>query len=325
MEERAHDTSMGHLHIPAESMTFGRRFGLYTAFAAIYLIWGSTYLAIRITVETLPPFFAAGVRFLIAGALVFAVIPARQRVPLTRAHLLSAFAAGALMILGAYGATFWAEQTVPSGVTALIIATAPIWFMVLSARLEQKKPSSAGLAGIVLGLAGVVILLDPMKLSSEPVDPWGALALLLGAFAWARGSFYFRRGFTKDSAILGNALTMFIGGLLLALLSVSTREFVHLDLTAVSTRSWIALGYLIVFGSVVAFSAYAWLLREADPVKVSTYAFVNPVVAVLVGWLLAAEVMDLRIVFATLAIVAAVVLVLRSNPKKRNPRSHPGS
>ena len=297
-----------------------RRSQLIGAFAVVYLVWGSTYLGIRIALETIPPFLGAGLRFLIAGILVYCWLARKSKIRLTWAHYRTALVAGFTMIFAGYGSVFWAQQTVPSGVASLVVATSPLWFAVLSAVLEKRSHTWISMVGLALGLCGIALLLDPATLTARPAHFWGILVMLVASVSWAWGSFYYRRGFEGDAAAIGNALTMLSGGVFLLILSFVSGELLQVDFAAISVRSWAALGYLVIFGSVLAFSAYVWLLHHTDPVKAATYAYVNPVVAVFLGWLVVGETLDLRIVVSTVTIVAAVILVLTSEARSKTVR-----
>ena len=287
-----------------------RSIRLWAAFAAIYLIWGSTFLAIRFVLETMTPFLGAGLRFLFAGVLVYAWLRWRGAKCPTAAHWWMALVAGSTMILVGYGAVFWAQQTVPSGATSLFIATGPLWIAVLSAAKDRKPLTMGGKIGLTLGFLGVAVLIGPGDMMGERVDPVGAVVLFLATIAWAWGSLYVRRAFHGLPTLLATAMAMLVGGALLMVVAGATGELAGSGVRVVSARSAMALTYLIVFGSIIAFSAYLWLMKVTDPVKVSTYAYVNPVVAVWLGWRFAGEALDVRIVLATVMIVAAVGLMI---------------
>ena len=289
------------------------------AFAVLYVVWGSTYLAIRFALETLPGFAMAGVRFLVAGGLVYAWARLRGTPAPTRREWRSAAIVGALLLLGGNGAVVWAERTVPSGPAALLIATMPLWVVLIEwARHGGSRPGFAVLAGLVLGFTGVGILIDPIgAVRGGTIDPVGALVLVLGSLSWSVGSALAPRLDLPKSMLLGTAMEMIAGGVLLTVLAAVTGELAEVDLTAASFRSLGALLYLIVFGSILAFNAFVYLLKAAPPARVATYAYVNPVVAVLLGWLLANEPIDARVLAATGIIVAAVAMVTfgRSTPR----------
>jgi drug/metabolite transporter (DMT)-like permease len=289
---------------------------LLTAFAAVYLIWGSTYLAIRFAIETMPPFLMAGVRFVIAGGLLFGLMLLRgARLP-TRREWIAALIIGGLLLLGGNGAVVWAEQRVPSGLTALLVATEPLWVVLLDwARPRGVRPRAGEFAGLLLGFGGVALLVSPSKVvgGGLEVDPLGAAVLVCAALSWAVGSIYSRHAPAHESAFLSTGMKMLMGGVLLLVAGTLAGEWSQLDLSTISLKSWLAWGYLIVFGALIGFTAYIWLLKHTTLARASTYAYVNPMVAVVLGWLLAAEPMNGRVLAAAGVIVASVVIVVRSH------------
>ena len=291
-----------------------RRAEILLAFAAIYVIWGSTYLAIRFAIETLPPFLMAASRFLVAGPLLYAWARWRGAARPSPGHWRAAAAVGALLLLGGNGAVVWAEQRVPSGVTALLVAMVPLWMVLLDwVRPGGVRPTLAVFSGVALGLAGLVLLVGPEQiLGGEHVDHAGALALAFGCLTWSIGSVYSRHAPLPASPQLATAMEMLAGGALLLVASLARGEWQQLDVQAISPRSLAALAYLVVFGSLVALTAYVWLLRQTTPARVSTYAYVNPVVAMLLGWALAGEPLSARTLVAAAVIVGGVVLITRS-------------
>ncbi len=281
------------------------------AFAAVYTIWGSTYLAIRVAVETLPPFLMAGVRFLIAGSLLYAIARWRGAPPPRRSHWRPALIIGGLLLLGGNGGVVWAEQVVPSGITALMVTAVPLWMVLLHwAGPGGVRPSGLEIVGLVLGLVGVAVLVDPVSLSgSEPVNPVGAVVLILASLSWAIGSLYSRRAKLPDSPLMATAIEMLAGGALLLVAGIGTGEAAKFNAEDVSLQSVLALAYLVVFGALVGFTAYIWLLGVSTPAKVSTYAYVNPVIAVLLGWAVLAEPLTGKTLLAMVVIVSGVVLI----------------
>ena len=281
------------------------------AFAAIYLIWGSTYLGIRFAIETLPPFLMAAIRFLIAGTLLYTRARLRGAPPGTRVQWRDAAILGGLMLLGGNGGVTWAEQRVPSGLAALLIATIPLWMVVLDAlRPGGAWPGRRVTFGVGMGLIGILLLIGPGQITgSRSIDTLGAAVLLFAALSWAIGSLYVRRAQLPAAPLQGTAMEMLAGSLWLFLAGGVSGEWGRLDLASVSVRSWMALGYLVVFGSIIAFSAYVWLLRVSTPARASTYAFVNPVVAVFLGWALADEPLTAQTLLAAAVIVAAVAMI----------------
>ncbi len=285
---------------------------LLAAFAAVYLLWGSTYLAIRFGVETIPPFLMAGTRHLTAGLLLFLWTRLRGGPRGDKRHWATAFFLGGLMLLGGNGLVTWAERRVPSGLAALIVASVPLWMALLDGIQKRLRPSLPVVAGLLIGLAGLLALVAPGHFAGNGrVDLLGAGALLLAALCWTAGSLYSRHARLPESVLTATAMQMIGGGVLLWLVGLAVGEGSRLDLAAVSARSVLSLLYLVVFGSLLGFSAYVWLLRATTPARVSTYAYVNPVVAVFLGWTLAGEAVTLRIGLATIAIVGAVALIIR--------------
>ncbi len=293
------------------------------AFLAVYVIWGSTYLAIRFAVETLPPFLMASARFLVAGGLLYAA-RRRRAGPPERRHWAAAAVTGGLMLCGGNGGVVWAEQFVASGLTALIVATVPLWMVLFdAARPGGERPARLTLVGLVVGFAAVAVLVEPGSSLSGSGVPWGPALVLLGASAsWAAGSLLSRHLPAPRSHGQGTAMQMLAGGAALLVLGLATGEAGEISLAGASARSLLSLAYLVVFGSLVAYSAYVWLLRVSTPARVSTYAFVNPVVAVLLGWALAGEPLTLRVAVATVFVALAVgaVIVGRGDRPGTGPR-----
>ncbi len=289
---------------------------LLTAFAAVYLIWGSTYLAIRFAIETMPPFLMAGARFVFAGGLLFGVMMLRGAKRPTLREWGAAVIIGGLLLLGGNGAVVWAEQHVPSGLTALLVGTEPLWVVLLDwARPKGVRPRAGEFAGLLLGFAGVALLVSPRELvgGGFEVDPLGAAVLVFAAVSWAVGSIYSRQAPAHDSPFVATGMKMLAGGVLLLVVGTVAGEWSQLDLSAISLKSWLAWAYLIVFGALIGFTAYIWLLKNTTLARASTYAYVNPMVAVVLGWLLAAEPMDGRVLAAAAVIVVSVVIVVRSH------------
>ena len=296
------------------------RFALVTAFAIIYLIWGSTFLGILFAIETLPPFLMASARFLVAGSVLYAWSRlANGAAAPSGAEWRATAALGLLLLVGGNGLLVWSEQRIPSGVAALFVGTVPCFMALIEwLRPGGARPSGHVVAGLLLGLVGLVWLVGPDAImGGGRADFIGAAVVVLCSFSWALGSIYSRHVGTPASPFLSTAMQMLAGGLVLLLLSVVLGEPWELDVTAVSLRSALGLLYLIVFGSIVAFSAYIWLLRVSTPARVSTYAYVNPVVAVLLGWALAGEALTVRLAVAAAIIVSGVALItLAPKPEK---------
>jgi drug/metabolite transporter (DMT)-like permease len=286
---------------------------LLAAFAAVYIIWGSTYLAIRFAIETLPPHTMAGVRFLLAGALLYAWARWRGAPAPAPRHWWSATLVGAFLLLGGNGGVVWAEQRVPSGMAALLIATVPLWMVLLEWLRGGPRPSRRTLLGLVFGLVGVALLVRSRGLAAgQGVDPLGALVLVLGALSWAWGSLYSRQAPLPPSPLLATAMEMAMGGLLLLVFGLARGEMHAFQPQLVSLRSLLALAYLLVFGSLLGFTAYIWLLHHTTAARASTYAFVNPLVAVVLGWALAGEALTPRMLVAAGIIVSGVCIIVMS-------------
>lgn len=284
------------------------RVAVLTAFAIVYVIWGSTYLGIRFAIETLPPFTMAGLRFLTAGVLLFSFATWRHGSwPGLRAWRTAAIV-GTLLLVSGNGLLSWSELYVPSGVAALIVATVPLFMVVLDTLGPRgTRPTTAVCLGLLLGMAGIAILIGPSEIGGAPIHLGGAMAILFASFSWAVGSLYSRTAPQSSSTLQNVGMQMLIGGLLLLPIGFALGE--RLDLAQVSTRSWLALLYLALVGGVLAYSAYVWLLRVQPAARVATYAFVNPVVAVVLGWALAGEAMGPRVLGATIAVATAVALI----------------
>lgn len=285
---------------------------LVLAFAAVYVLWGSTYLAIRFAVESFPPFVMAGTRHLTAGLLLFLFLRLRGE-PLPEArHWRSAAIIGALLLLGGNGLVSWAEQRVPSGLAALIVASVPLWMALVQGIRKRRRPRAAILVGLLVGLAGLVLLVLPGRFGGgEHVDPVGAAVLLCAALSWVIGSLYARKAVLPKSTLLAISMEMIAGGVILWAVGLAVGEGAAVDPAAFTAKSALSLGYLIVFGSLIGFSAYIWLLKVSTPARVTTYAYVNPVVAVLLGWAIGGEALTLRVGLSAAMIVGAVALIIR--------------
>ncbi|HEX2668215.1 MAG TPA: EamA family transporter [Gammaproteobacteria bacterium] len=281
------------------------------AYAIIYFVWGSTYLAIRVGVLEMPPLLMAGVRFLVAGLLLYGWTVWRgERVPTARQWASISLLAFLIFAVD-YGLVFWAEQRVPSGVTAIMMATISA-FMALAEIifLRTQKLTWRLSVALLIGLGGVAVLVsDSLDLGGSPVDAWGALALIVGAVAWAVAAVFARTQPLPDSRFLSSGAQMLVGGVMLLLSSAALGEFGHFHPAAVSFGAWFSLAYLIVPGSIVAFTAYVWLLHHDSPTRVGTYAYVNPVVAVLVGYFMGGESLDARTLLGALFVLVSVVMI----------------
>lgn len=290
---------------------------MIAAFAAVYVVWGSTYLAISYAVQTIPPFLMGGTRFLVSGAILYLWSRVRRAGRSTGRQWLDAFIAGVLMLCAGNGAVAWAEARVPSGLAALIVAVVPLWMVLLDwIRPGGTRPSVLTMIGVVVGLAGLAILVGPVNLEDRSgVDPIGATVLILGSLAWAAGSLYARYGSHPDSNALATAMQMLGGGGALMFTSGTARELHGFTLAQVSMASWIGWIYLVTFGSLVGFTAYGYLLKAVSPAKASTYAYVNPIVAVILGWLIAHEPITRSMVVGAAVILGAVAMITVSQTR----------
>jgi drug/metabolite transporter (DMT)-like permease len=300
---------------------------VWSALITVYILWGSTYLAIAFVVETMPPFLAGGARFLLAGAVLIGFLLARDRwsrrgavdaPPLQAPRAIewrTALIVGTLLLLGGNGGVMLAEQTVPSGIAAVLIATTPIWFSLFDALVTRRPPSRLAIGGVLIGLVGVAILLLPTD-GVEQFDPFGIGILVLAAICWASGSIYARQAPLPASRLLGAGMQQVSGGAVLLLVGAATGELAAFDPAAVSTESMLGLAFLVVFGSLVAFSAYSWLLHHAPITTVATYAYVNPLVAVALGIAFRGESLTPRSLLAGAIIIGAVVAMVSGRPSQ---------
>lgn len=284
---------------------------LVLAFAAVYVIWGSTYLAIQFAIKTLPPLLMAGVRFLLAGAVLYTFMRLRGQAAPTARQWRTTAIIGALLVTAGNGGVVMAETSVPSGVVALMVAMVPLWMVLLEwLRPGGVRPTARTAMGLVVGFAGIVLLVGPGDLAGGGgVNPAGALMVLVGSFCWAGGSIYARSAALPENGFMATAMEMTCGGTLMLLIGLARGELGAWNPAAVSAESVAGLAYLVVFGSLVGFSAYIWLLGNTTTARVSTYAYVNPVVAVLLGWWLANEPLTPRVLLAAGVIVAAVAVI----------------
>ena len=281
------------------------------SFLAVYIIWGSTYFAIRIGLESFPPLFLAGTRHIGAGVLLCLLFRKSGTRP-TRAQWITAAITGVLLLFAGNGGVCWAEQTVPSGITALLVATVTLWMVLVDwLRPGGRRPSGRVLMGIVIGFAGLLILVGPAHLgNSSRVNPVGAAVLVLASLAWACGSLYSKHGALPSSPLLGAGMQALCGGAVLWMVGLLSGEGARFHPASVTARAWLAAAYLVVFGSCIGFSAYLYILKKSTAARVATYAFVNPVVALLIGWGLGGEGLSSRTVLAGAVILTAVVLVI---------------
>lgn len=317
-------------HGPGPHASSGSRTLLLAAFAAVYVIWGSTYLAIRIGVETVPPLMLAGLRHFTVGTILYPLLRQKTGVRPTAIHWKTAAVTGCLLLFVGNGGVSWAEQVVPSGITAVLVTMVSFWLVIVDwLRPGGHRPVPKVLFGLVLGFAGVALLVGPLHLGgSEHVDLRGVAVLVVACFAWACGSIYSKHGGMPSSALLGVAMQSFAGGVVLLFAGLVSGEFHRFHFAAVSWRSWVGLAYLIVFGSGIGFTSYLYILKKSTAARVATYALVNPVVALFLGWLVADEVISLRTVVAAAVILTAVILIItaphRPQERAQEPVPSPG-
>jgi drug/metabolite transporter (DMT)-like permease len=281
------------------------------AFAAIYFIWGSTFLAIRWAIDTMPPLGMASARFFVAGALMYGWARASGIPRPTARQWKDGAISGTLLLAGGNGAVVVAEQWVPSGLVALLVATVPLWLVVLDSAFGSRvRPTSRTVAGLLIGLVGVAVLVgSPGVGAGGGMELVGGAIVLCGSLSWAAGSLYSRYTVDPPRPRMQVGTQMLLGALVLGVLALVTGEADGFSIDAVSLRSWLALGYLITFGAIVGYGAYIWLLTVVEPARVGTYAYVNPVVAMLLGWTLADEPMGFRSVLAAAIILGSVVVI----------------
>ena len=285
---------------------------VWIALLALYIVWGSTYLGIRFAVETIPPFLHASLRFLISGVILYVWRRAAGDPAPTLGNWKSTAIVGTALLLGGNGLVAWAEQTVPSGIAALMITTSPFWLVLFeSLRAGGAKPTWQAILGLVVGFIGVFILVGPAEITGAEggFNPFGIILLLLAPLFWSMGSIYAKGADMPKSTLLSTGMQMLTGAAALFLVSLIRGELSGFSLGLVSMRSWLALAYLITFGSLIGFVSYGWLLHNAPVSLMSTYAYVNPVVAVLLGSLLADEPLNGRILIAAAIIIGSVVLI----------------
>ena len=299
---------------------------VWIALLALYIVWGSTYLAIRFAVETIPPFMHASLRFLISGAILYAWRLAAGDPAPTAGNWKSTAIVGAALLLGGNGLVAWAEQTVPSGIAALLITTSPFWLVLFeSMRAGGTKPTWQAILGLIVGFAGVFILIGPAEFigGESSFDTFGVILLLLAPLFWSMGSIYAKGADMPKSTLLSTGMQMLTGAVALFLVSLVRGELNGFNLGDVTVRSWLALLYLITFGSLIGFVSYGWLLHNAPISLVSTYAYVNPVVAVLLGSLFADEPLNGRTLIAAAIIIGSVVLINSARQAQAKVKTEP--
>jgi drug/metabolite transporter (DMT)-like permease len=299
-----------------------KKLKIWIALLTIYLVWGSTYLAIRFAVETIPPFLMAGTRFLLAGSILYIWRRSAGDPAPTPGQWLRASGVGLLLLLGGNGLVSLAEQNVVSGIAALIIGSVPLWMTTIEAlRPGGMRPNILGILGLLVGFGGIALLVAPSLLSGNPLEshPLGIIMLLFAALFWSLGSIYSRHARLPASSLLSTSMEMLAGAAGLYLVGTLTGEWHRLVLTGITTRSWLSLLYLVLFGSMIGFTAYAWLLRSAPVSLVATYAYVNPLVAILLGSLFAQETLTIHVLLSALIIIGSVVLINASPRLKSQP------
>jgi drug/metabolite transporter (DMT)-like permease len=284
----------------------------WLALLSIYIIWGSTYLAILFAVETIPPFLSAGFRFLISGAILFAWRwLARDPMP-TRIQWRSAAIVGTLLLLGGNGLLSWSEKLIPSGIAALLIGTVPLWLVLIEAlRPGGTRASWQAILGLAIGFTGVLVLIGPAELTrkTQQFNLLGVLVCLIAAFIWSFGSIYSRSSDLPKSALMTTGMEMLAGSIGLFIVATLTGEWKHFSIYEISQKSFYGLIYLIIIGSLVGFVSYAWLLKNAPIPLVATYAYVNPLVAIVLGTLFANELLTPRMIIAAIIIIGSVVFI----------------
>jgi drug/metabolite transporter (DMT)-like permease len=283
---------------------------LLLAFAALYTIWGSTYLAIRFAVETIPPYLMSTARFVVSGGILYAISRWQGNPAPSRREWRDGAIVGLLLLAGGNGAVGWAEQRVPSGITALLVASVPMWAVLIDwARPRGRRPSLAVAIGLAVGLAGVGILAAPEFGGDHNGTALGATVLIIGSISWAAGSIYSRQSARPASALMSTALQMIGGSVFLFMIAVVLGELSRFDAGAITLKSFLGWTYLVTFGALIGFTAYAYVLRETTPAKATTYAYVNPIVAVLLGWAFAGEPITVRTIVAAGIILAGVAMI----------------
>jgi len=299
-----------------EATPHQHRWKIVLAFAIIYLVWGSTFLAIRVGVREVPPFLLAGMRFFAAGLVLYAWMRIQGTPSPTRREWLAASFLAVLIFVIDYGLLFWAERRVPSGIAAVMMATIPVFIAIAEILLLRTQRLTPRLAiALLVGIGGVAVLVSHSSSFGEgAIDTAGAVALLLASMSFSLASVLTRKLTLPESKVMSSGAQMLAGGILLTLTAVLLGEIKGFDVRAVSTGAWLALAYLIVAGSIIAFTAYVWLIHHESPTKVGTYAYVNPVVAVLLGYFLGGEQLGARTVVGT-SLVLVSVIVITTTPK----------
>jgi drug/metabolite transporter (DMT)-like permease len=284
---------------------------LILAFAIVYIFWGSTYLAMRIGIESFPPLLLPGTRHLLVGLILYPLFRWKSGIRPTREHWKTAAITGCLLLFLANGSVCWAEQTVPTGIAALLVATVSLWMVLLDwLRPGGHRPTFRVIVGVGIGFVGMFLLVGPSHLGAGRINLSGAGILIFASFAWACGSLYSKHGSLPSSPLLGVGMQSLCGGAALWIAGFLTGEVRQLHFSQISLRSWMAVLYLAIFGSCIGFTAYMYLLKKSTATRAGTYAFVNPVVALFIGWLFAGEPMTARTWMSACVILTAVVVVI---------------
>ena len=296
---------------------------LIAAFAAVYIIWGSTYLGIKYALDTIPTFLMAGFRFTVAGTVLFLIARFSKGYETPKlSQWRTPVIVGAFLLLGGNGGVVIAEHYVSSSLTALLVATVPFWVVLFSWLFKGERPNLMVIGGLLIGFVGVWMLIPASNGSEGSSQLFGAIMLIAASASWALGTLYGSRGETVKSPILNAAMQMLSGGAMLLLVGTVTGEWAKFDINAISRTSWIALIYLIVIGAIVAYTAYSWLLKNASPAMVSTYAYVNPAIAVFLGWAIAGETLTGKMLLGAAIIIGSVALITANKKaaKKEEPK-----
>ncbi len=311
---------MNALHVNENFLTKHRKsLSIGVALLAVYIVWGSTYLGIKIAIETFPPFLMAGIRFVIAGALLYGFVVYKEKKRPRLIEWRDTTVIGVLLLLGGNGLVVIAEKTIATSIAAIIIATVPLWMILFAWVLNvQSKPSKSTLIGTLIGFVGVAILMFPNSTEVFHLDMQGLVLSLLAAILWSLGSIYSQRAVLPSSVMLSTAMQMLSGGGVLIVVALFKGEWQQFHIENLSLRSIEALLYLILIGSLVGFSAYVWLLKNVSPYLASTYAFVNPLVALGLGYFFADEILSSKALIATVLIISAVVMITLFKAKKRS-------
>lgn len=308
------------LHVKENpSLEYKKTIMVVVALLSVYIVWGSTYLGIKIAIETFPPFLMAGIRFLIAGVFLYGFVVVKEKKHPKLIEWRDTTIIGTLLLLGGNGLVVIAEKTIPSSIAAIVIATVPLWMIVIAWLLKsQTKPNKSTLIGTFIGFIGVVILMFPSHQEYLRFDMFGLLLTLLAAILWSLGSIYSQKAILPTSVMLSTAMQMLSGGLVLIIVATLFGEWQEFHTETLSSRSLLAFAYLVFIGSLVGFSAYVWLLKNVSPYLASTYAFVNPMVALFLGYFFADEVLSMKALIATVLIISAVVIITLSKAKKKS-------